>query len=189
MTASKERTSKQDRLDKRTQLSLLFYAGLQGDAHAYECFLRDLTPIIKAAVRKKLRPEEVDDVVQETLISIHKARHTYDHQRPLMPWIRAIIQFRVADLLRTVYRQPSEHEIDLETILDPVADVTESAFPNESYNELIKSLSEREKNILTMMHVEEFTARETGHLLDLKESAVKVAAHRAIKKLRERWSK
>lgn len=51
---------------------------------------------------------------------------------------------------------------------------------------MLKDVPEREQKILTMMHVEGYTAKETGVRLGMKESAVKVAAHRAIKKLREK---
>ena len=39
------------------------------------------------------------------------------------------------------------------------------------------------------MNVEGYTAKEVGAKLGMKESAVKVAAHRAYKKLRERLGK
>lgn len=62
------------------------------------------------------------------------------------------------------------------------ADVTDEAVDNESIDELLDDVTVQNKQILTMMHVEGFTAKEVGARIGMNESAVKVAAHRAIKK-------
>jgi hypothetical protein len=71
--------------EKYAEVTLLFRAGLDGDRVAYEQFLQKITPLLRAVVCRKLPFQDTEDVVQEILISIHKARHTYDGERPLMP--------------------------------------------------------------------------------------------------------
>ena len=56
---------------------------------------------------------EVDDLLQEILISIHKARHTYDGERPYKPWAYAIAKFRLQDYLRAHYADQLHHAVDV----------------------------------------------------------------------------
>jgi RNA polymerase sigma-70 factor (ECF subfamily) len=131
-------------------------------------------------IRKGVNPTLVEDVLQEVLISIHKARHTYDGERPIMPWLMSIARFRIIDHLRKHYAQMRHKTFDL----DDWDDVTEEFSSDESIDDLLGDVDAKHKEILTMMHVEGYTAKEVGAKIGMNESAVKVAAHRAIKKIR-----
>ena len=179
-------TTPHKKSDKYAEIISLFRAGLDGDAVAYQHFLQDITPLLRGVVGRKLPFQDTEDVVQEILISIHKARHTYDGERPLMPWIMAIVGFRINDALRKAYAGSRRETVNIDEYAEIIADVTELQDANESIEEILEDVPERERQILTLMHVEGFTAKEAGARLGMKESAVKVAAHRAIKKLREK---
>jgi len=171
--------------DKYAELTALFRAGLAGDTVNYNRFLQAITPIMRRAAGKKLPPADAEDALQEILISIHKARHTYDGERPIMPWLLAIAKFRINDSLRKAYAGSRRECVNIDELAESLVGVTESHDGNESIEEILKDVPEREQRILTMMHVEGYTAKETGKYLGMKESAVKVAAHRAVKKIRE----
>ena len=174
--------------DKYTALATLFRSGLEGNQVDYARFLASITPRLKRMVGKRLNMAEVDDVVQEILISIHKARHTYDGLRPLMPWIASIAKFRITDHLRKHYTSRRDKTVDISDLENILADVTEEAGDRESIDELLEDVPEQHKRILTLMHVEGFTAKEVGAQMNMNESAVKVAAHRAIKKIRKKFA-
>ncbi len=168
---------------QHVQLTSLFRAARTGNSAAYNSFLATITPILRRVVARKIHPNDVEDTVQDILISIHKARHTHDGERPLMPWMMAIAHFRIIDALRKTYKNAS-HTFFNE---DEINNVTEHAYNSEyEVDEIFYETNERDKQILTLMHVEGYTAKETGSHLGLKESAVKVAAHRALKKIRAR---
>jgi RNA polymerase sigma-70 factor, ECF subfamily len=174
--------------DKYKELSDMLVAGLGGNAIAYANFLNKITPILRRVVARRIIHSDSDDVVQEILISIHKARHTYDGLRPIMPWIISIARFRVTDHLRKHYSTMRHQAVDIEDLKEILADVTEGDVSYESIDELLHDVSEQNKKILTMMHIEGFTAKEIGKQLNMNESAVKVAAHRAVKKIRESYA-
>lgn len=171
-----------------TELVQKLLAGMAGDSTAYAAFLSQLSPILRRIIGRKIPVSDVEDVLQEVLISIHKARHTYDGNRPLMPWIMAIASFRISDHLRKSYSQMRHKSVDIADYENLLAAVTETSSENESFSEMLHGVAEREKKILSMMHVEGYTAKQVGLHLGMGESAVKVAAHRAIKKIRERLS-
>lgn len=173
--------------DKYAALTAFFNAGLSGDKKSYQRFLAAVTPILYVVTAKKLGANDVEDVVQEILLSIHKSRHTYDGKRPIMPWVMAIATCRITDYLRKLYAKPWQKMVSVDELLDVLVDVTILPDEHESIETLLKNSSERERAILTMIHLEGYTAKETGQQLGMKESAVKVTAHRAIKKIRENF--
>jgi RNA polymerase sigma-70 factor (ECF subfamily) len=76
-------------------------AAQAGDRAAYEDLLRACIPLIKRVARGQgVGPDGLDDVVQETLLSIHQARHTYDPGRSIIGWLRMIAQRRAIDAQR-----------------------------------------------------------------------------------------
>ena len=84
-------------------MSRLMARAQQGDHDAYVTLLRAITPQVRQRVRRRrafLGENDVEDVVQEVLLSIHVARATYDPRRPFMPWIAAIVRHRLADAAR-----------------------------------------------------------------------------------------
>lgn len=171
-----------------SNLEQLMRDSLQGDQRAYADLLRESARLLRQFLSKRLRFEqEVDDVLQEILISVHKARHTYDGQRPFKPWLYAIAHFRLQDHLRMHYADHLRHAedtADLENILHD--DVTETAISYESISGEIEKLPEKQATILRLMHQQGYTAKETAAQMGMNESAVKVAAHRAYKVLRQR---
>lgn len=172
---------------KYAEITALLIAGIGGDQVAYGKFLVAITPMLRRMVGRKLAQSDVEDVVQEILISIHKARHTYDGERPIMPWLSSIASFRVTDHLRKHYSQMRHQSVDIADYENILSDVTIDASRDESVDELLQDMPQKHKRILTLMHVEGYTAKEVGKQMGMNESAVKVAAHRAIKKIREKF--
>jgi RNA polymerase sigma-70 factor, ECF subfamily len=169
-------------------LEALMRASQNGDKRAYAELLRESARLLRPWLARRLSFEsEVDDLLQEILISIHKARHTYDGRRPYRPWVYAIARFRLQDYLRAHYADQLRHAVDigdLENILHE--DVTESPIDYESISGEVQKLPGKQATILQLMHQEGYTAKEVAAKLGMTESAVKVAAHRAYKVLREK---
>jgi len=162
---------------------------LQGDKQAYAELLRETARMLRPYLSNRLSfDSEVEDVLQEILISIHKARHTYDGERPYKPWVYAIARFRLQDYLRMHYADQLRHAVDIADVENNLhEDVTESDISYESISgEVEKLLPKKQATILRLMHHDGYTAKETAEKLGMTESAVKVAAHRAYKVLREK---
>jgi RNA polymerase sigma-70 factor, ECF subfamily len=173
--------------DKYAALAILFRSGLEGNQADYARFLTNITPILKRLIFRYLGTNDAEDVLQEILISIHKARHTYDGLRPVMPWLSSIAKFRISDHLRKYYAQRQDKTVDICEWENILPDVTNEDNTHESIDELLEGVSHNHKRILTLMHVEGYTAKEVGVQMNMNESAVKVAAHRALKKIRKKF--
>src|SRR5271169_4790036 len=92
-------SSQQDEIDGRRAAWMV--AAQAGDRGAYETLLRDCIPFIKRVARGRgIRSDFIDDVVQETLLTVHRARQTYDPNRSFTAWLRIIAERRAIDGLR-----------------------------------------------------------------------------------------
>lgn len=170
-------------------LTELFISGINGNVKAYNQFLHQVKPLLRAVINKRISSNDSEDTLQEILISIHKARHTYDGKRPLIPWLYAIAQFRIIDSLRKIYSPLHSQTVHIDNFEEILAcDVTKTAYQTELLDETLSQIPVREQNILTMMHIEGYTVKEISQKLLLNESTIKVSVHRTIKKLREKIS-
>ena len=169
-------------------LEALMRRSLAGDKRAYADLLGETARLLRPFIARRLSfDSEVEDVLQETLISIHKARHTYDGNRPYRPWVYAIAKFRLHDYLRMHYGDKLRQAEDIADMeIAAHEDVTETAISYESIRGEVSKLPAKQASIVQMMHEEGCTAKEVASRLGMTESAVKVAAHRAYKILRKR---
>ncbi len=174
--------------DKTDNLEALMRRSLEGDQRAYAELLRETARLLRPFLSKRLYfDSEIEDLLQEILISIHKARHTYDGERPYKPWVYAIAKFRLQDYLRMHYADKLRHALDISELENNLhEDVTDSANSYESISGEIHKLPEKQTAILQLMHQDGYTAKEAAKKLGMSESAVKVAAHRAYKVLRQK---
>jgi len=172
--------------DLTDHFEALMRQSLSGDKRAYAELLQETARFLRPFLAKRLSfTNEVDDLLQEILLSLHKARHTYDGNRPYKPWAYAIAKFRLQDYLRAHYSDQLRHAIELSEVENNLPeDVTESAFTYESISGEIQKLPEKQATILQLMHQEGYTAKEVAEKMGMNESAVKVAAHRAYRILR-----
>lgn len=174
--------------DKTDNFETLMRQSLNGDQRAYADLLRETSRLLRPYLAKRLSfSNEADDLLQEILISIHKARHTYDGNRPYKPWVYAIARFRLQDYLRAHYSDQLRDAIELSELEESLPEhVTESAISYESISGEVQNLPEKQATILRLMHQEGYTAKEVAEKMGMNESAVKVAAHRAYKILRNK---
>lgn len=177
--------------DQTDKLAALMKKSIAGNQRAYTDLLQETSRLLRPFLAKRLKfTNEVDDLLQEILISIHKARHTYDGNRPYTPWMYAIARFRLQDHLRAHYSDQLHHSVDLSEVEDYLhEDVTETTLSYESIAREVGKLPEKQAEILRLMHQEGYTAKEVAEKLGMNESAVKVAAHRAYKVLRQKLEK
>jgi len=168
-------------------LEALMQSAIAGDKVAYANALRQSAILLRKYLARKLSDQnDLEDLVQEILISVHKARHTYDGMRPYKPWLFAIASFRFKDYLRKFYADRLRDADCLDDVNNFTYDVTESELTYESIKGEIDNLSGKQPQILHLIHSEGHTAKEVAVKMNMSESAVKVAAHRAYKILKEK---
>jgi RNA polymerase sigma-70 factor (ECF subfamily) len=159
--------------------------GLGGDASAYHAFLKELSAHLRAFLKGRLArlPDDVEDLVQETLLAIHNQRHTYDAGQPLTAWVHAIARYKLIDLLRRrAGREALNDPLDDDLAVFAASD-TEAADAHRDLGRLLERLPERQRLPIIHMKLNGLSVTETARLTGMSESAVKVGVHRGLRAL------
>lgn len=168
----------------RDDWEALMRAANRGDRAAYARLLAAVAPAIRALVRARgaaLGPEGCEDVVQEVLLAIHLKRHTWDEGQPLRPWLWAVARHKVVDAFRARGRRVDVPIEDLAGVL-PAPEAPE-ALAGRDAERLLARLDPRAAAVVRAMALDEASAAETGARLGMSEGAVRVALHRALRRL------
>ncbi len=159
-----------------------------GDKRAYADLLRAIHPYIQNVLYKSLSQNDAaQDIAQEVLMSVHKSLSTYQADRPFKPWLMSIVNFRKMDYLRKYYSQRQ----DVTATIDDNPEYIESNVTNpttggelKDVEDALATLPTQQQDIFRKIKVEGYTAKEVANQMDMNESAVKVSAHRTMKKLK-----
>lgn len=163
------------------RLAILMGRALEGDSCAYESALVAMGGIVRAFARARLGETLADDVVQETLISVHQARHTYDPRRPFGPWLMSIAHSRVIDAARRQRRRAlNEAPQDGEPVGRPQHRADRSLIVAQA----LQQLPPRQRRVIELLKLEGRSVKEVALRLGLSISNVKVIAHRGYEALR-----
>lgn len=168
----------------------LMRAAQGGDAVSYERLLRSVSPFVRNLVRRYCRdPHLAEDVVQDTLLTVHRIRHTWDPQRPFSPWLASIAARRGIDRIRRASRV-AKHEVSdelaLETFAAPAANNESGALrAAEAIEPLLAALPERQRRALEAVKIRGLSVAEAASESGQSVAALKVTVHRAVKALRK----
>jgi len=174
--------------------SALMAAAQAGDSAAYQTLLRDCIPVIKSvARRRRVDADRIDDVVQDVLLTVHRARHTYDPSRSFTAWLCVIADRRAIDLLRRS-RRVDMREVHAPLAFESHAD-DEAADPSRglahadatgTVARALASLPARQREAVQHFVLEERSLADTSALTRRTKGSLKVNLHRALKALRSK---
>ena len=158
-----------------------------GDSLAYAELLKIISVLVRSFTRGRLhrwrlsQEIDVEDIVQEVLMAVHLKRGTYDPAQALEPWIFAIANYKMVDVIRR-HRFTTKFQ-EAPEVADPHS-VADSREAQETLHWGLLQLNDRERELLTLVKLNEKSIKEVAHEMNLSESAVKVGVHRAVSKLK-----
>lgn len=167
-------------------------AAQAGDGPSYARLLNEITPRVHRMVRRRrdfLPAADIEDLVQEVLISLHAVRATYAPGRPFMPWLIAITRNRLADGARRYARQQA-NEVNVDeypvTFSETGANADSEQYRDpEALRQAIQALPPGQREALEMLKLREMTLKEAAIASGTSVGALKVSVHRAIGALRK----
>lgn len=160
-------------------LGALMARAQDGDAAAYRTVLDASQVWLRRYFANRIAPTEVDDLVQETLISVHRKRATFDPERPYLPWLAAIARFRWVDRLRKSYREAGD-ELPEDIGIDSHEEAVGAQLGVER---LLDKLPAGQAMVIRLVKIDGLAVAEAAERTGQSESLVKVNIHRGLKKL------
>jgi len=150
----------------------------QGDKAAYRALLGAARDWLLKYFARRIAPQLADDLVQETLISLHSKRASFDPSRPFYPWLAAIARYRWIDALRKIRRTEELHEADA-----GIESSEDAILSRLSLDALLDHLPPAQANAIMLTRIEGRSIEETAEATGQSPSLVKVNVHRGLKKL------
>ncbi|MBA3597931.1 MAG: sigma-70 family RNA polymerase sigma factor [Methylibium sp.] len=172
--------------DFESGLKPLWLRAQSGDEAAYREALARIATRLRGYLRRRMQslPDDVEDLVQETLLALHLQRGTYDPALPVSSWVLAIGRHKLVDLWRRRGRQDALH--------DPLDEADEAVLPattasqGEAQRDLAKlldELPEAQRLAIVLTKLQGLSVAEASQRTGASESAIKVQVHRGLKRL------
>ena len=149
-----------------------------------------LRPYLRAiAVRHHRERSDVEDSIQDILLTVHVVRHTYDPTRPFKPWLAAIARRRIIDRLRGQGRRRARETFlspEHETFSAPEANLYEAEPDMRALRDAVAQLPEGQRHAVTMLKIEEKSLKPRRRpRWGCPSPRWKVSMHWAMKNLRK----
>jgi RNA polymerase sigma factor (sigma-70 family) len=178
------------------RLAALMRSAQGGDADAYAGLMQELAVRVRQIVRHRrafLEHADVEDLVQDVLLSVHAVRATYDVTRPFIPWLLAITRNRLADAARR-YARHGAHEVavddlDVTFFSERTNTLTTTYGDPDALKEAIDDLPAGQRSAIEMLKLREMSLKEAAAASGTSVGALKVATHRAMDALRRKLKK
>lgn len=125
-----------------------------------------------------------EDLLQETWLRIHKARHTYRTGQPVLPWVYAIARYTRVDAYR---RRRSERYERTGAELPDVAEAPAAGHEARDIPDIgtmLAMLPTSQREVIAMLKISGLTLEEVARATSSSVGSVKQKAHRAYEKLR-----
>lgn len=168
----------------------LWLRAQQGDEDAYRKALEQIALRIRGFLRRRMQstPDDIEDLVQETLLALHLQRGTFDPTLQVSAWATAIARHKLVDLWRRRGRRENLHDA-----LDDVDENLLAAEPVEDgakrdLETLLQALPEVQRQAIVLTKVEGLSVAEASVRTGISESAIKVQVHRGLKRMAQ-WVK
>jgi RNA polymerase sigma-70 factor (ECF subfamily) len=164
----------------------LMMAYVGGDRAAFDELFARFAPSLLRVMRQQLRSqEEANDLVQQTFLQLHRARHDFRPDAKLRPWLFTIALNLKREHLRRLKRRP-EAELSLDGRNDPLAKPdAERLEAARTLSFALERLQPAYREVIELHWLGELSFPEISELLGASLSAVKVRAHRGYAALRE----
>lgn len=168
-----------------SRLKPLWMLAQDGDESAYRASLAMIAIRLRVFFGRRLSSasDEVEDLIQETLLALHLHRGTYSSEIPVSAWVHAIARHKLIDLLRRRGRREALHDSfdAIDDAMHPVVDADSQA--RRDLLSLMKSLPNLQQQAILLIKIEGLTAVEASRRTGVSVSALKVQVHRGLRRL------
>jgi RNA polymerase sigma-70 factor (ECF subfamily) len=155
----------------------------RADQAATRALIERVTPKLVRFFRYQgARPDQAEDLAQDTWLRIHRVRHTYRLGEPLLPWVFAIARRVRVDHFRRNLRA-TVHEVSSSVLPDTAAGASDPGLLS-TVSALTAALPASQREVVVMLKTAGMSIEEVARATGSTVGSVKQKAHRAYGKLR-----
>jgi RNA polymerase sigma-70 factor, ECF subfamily len=171
------------------ETSALMTEAQNGKASAYQAILEYSYSIIEKYLKPRIvNKEQREDLTQEIIMALHKARHTYNPEQPFQNWLLSISRYKTIDY----FRKNKDIPVDFSNT-EPINAwfIKNTNFEEELETKIelethLSKLTEKQQKLLKKVKIEGFSIADAARFFKMSIPNVKTSIHRAIKTLRSK---
>ena len=163
-----------------TTLMRLAMLAQNGDRTAYRTLLVECQRWLGHYFYRKVPPAAMEDLIQETLATLHVKLASFDPSRPFLNWLAAIARYRWVDHLRTVYRLENRANL---ADADGSVDGEAAMVARISLERLLTHVSPAQARAIELVKIEGLSIAEASARTGQSETLIKVNIHRGLRRL------
>ncbi len=156
---------------------------LSGDRDAFRELFRRYAPLVLRLVSRDLRPDEANDLVQQTFLLLHRARNDFKSDARLRPWLCTIAVNARRQYLRDTLRHKTLDREFAEARVDRGFLAVNDA--EERVRAALAGLPADQREVIVLHWMQGLSFREIAHAVGASLGAVKVRAHRGYLVMRQ----
>jgi RNA polymerase sigma-70 factor (ECF subfamily) len=166
-------------------LESLMFGYQQADEAAATALIEKVSPLLlRFFWVQAFSRRYADDLLQDTWMRVHKARHTYRRGEPVLPWIFAIARHTGLDNYRKA-RRVEAHETQVDVLPETAPAKPDSLAEVPDIDAILTALPESQREVIVMLKVSGMTMEEVARATSSSVGSVKQKAHRAYRKLHD----
>jgi RNA polymerase sigma-70 factor (ECF subfamily) len=167
-------------------LSALMFSYQSGEFSAFERLYDRLASKLRGYLSSLTwNREQAEDLLQETFLQVHRSRHMYLPQKPVLPWVFAIARHCYLMECRSFARKRRLEVLSNDEGLEvPTLSSLEILADHLALRRALGLLPEERREPLMLHHVWGFSYDEIAGLLGTSPGAARVRAHRGMQELR-----
>lgn len=166
-------------------LSDLMVRYQQADSAAAAELIEQVSPQLhRFFLARDVSRRYADDLLQETWLRIHQARHTYRPGEPVLPWLYGIARHVRVDSYRKA-RRVEVHEQQVEALPEPGPPGPAEPSRMPELETILAALPDSQREVILMLKIAGMSLEEVARATRSSVGSVKQKAHRAYLKLRE----
>ena len=149
----------------------------KGDKEAFTQIVlilkEDLYKIAKTRITNEA---DIEDAIQETMIEAYKSIKKIKDVSKIKQWIIKIL----INKCNRIYRRKYKKDISIDEY-----NLDKDVENDLSFYSLLKNLNYKERIILTLYYMEEYSVKEIKEITKMNENTINTCLHRARKKIKE----
>jgi RNA polymerase sigma-70 factor (ECF subfamily) len=165
------------------QLRAWMINGLDGNAADHAALLRALVPLLGSFYRRRASHDDVDDLIQDTLIAVHTRRASYDRDRPFTAWLFAIARYKMVDHFRANRRTVPMEGLEEILVAEGFQDASDARM---DVDQLLGTLPPKQARMIRATQIDGMSVADAASADGIGASDVKVSVHRGLKALAAR---
>lgn len=184
--ASEPSLAMSDKPDTDVDETVLLQRIELGDTSAFESFYKLYYPrLFRFILRITRLPEQVEELIQETLLFVWEHPERFNHQSKISTWIFGIAYNKSLKALSKAARHVDDIDIETfgETLSDPMANVAKHTENQDWLNQAMEMLPADQRAVIELTFYHGLQYQEVAKILGCPENTVKTRMFHARKKL------